>query len=336
MPHIYDSVPWDEPGWRQLCQGWILEQLDRLSLQLSEEIQEVHRRPWSTVLRVPTSSGDLYFKASNPSLIHEARLTQALATWRPELLPAVTGVEPERCWLLLEDGGGRTLRSFLGSAEYLAFWRQVLPVYARLQIELAERQQELLRLGAMDRRLSTLPAQFKKLLEDRKAMLIDEPEGLSTRQYHALVDFIPTFSDMCSRLNGYGLPETIQHDDFHGNNIFVTDSGFKFFDWGETCVAHPFFTMTVTLRGIAYYLKIEEDAPEILGLRYIYLRTWMEATGLPDLEEALQLAIQVGMVNRSLTWHKAVSNLPEPYWSQEADGVTGGLLRFLEAVVNNR
>jgi hypothetical protein len=184
----------------------------------------------------------------------------------------------------------------------------------------------------MDRRLSTLPAQYEKLLEDRKAMLIGETEGLSPRQYRALVDLIPIFSEICDRLNSFGLPVTVQHDDFHGNNIFVTDNEFKFFDWGETCVAHPFFTMTVTLRSIAYHMQIMEDAPEILGLRDLYLMTWTEATGLPDLAEALHLAIQVGMVNRSLTWYQVISKLPEPYRSQEAEAVPGWLQEFLEAI----
>ncbi len=331
MSQNHDPIPWDKTGWREHCQEWILEQLQRHKLRLSEDIQQVHVRPWSTVLRIPTPSGDLYFKASAPSLSHEARLTQALSTWRPDLLPRVLAVEPDHCWLLLDDGGD-TLRSFLGSNQYLASWQQLLPVYARFQFELADKQEELLRLGAMDRRLSTLPLQYEQLLEDRQAMLIDEPEGLSSRQYRALVDFAPVFSEMCAKLTSYHLPETIQHDDFHGNNIFVSDKGLKFFDWGETCVAHPFFTMTVTLRVIAYHLKIGEDAPEIRSLRDLYLGTWTRSTGLPDLEEALPLAIQVGMVNRSLTWYRVVSRLPDPYRSQEAEAVPGWLLEFLGAV----
>jgi aminoglycoside phosphotransferase (APT) family kinase protein len=136
---------------------------------------------------------------------------------------------------------------------------------------------------------------------------------------------------MCATLESYGLPETLHHDDFHGNNICAGDRGYLFFDWGESCVAHPFFTMVVTLRAIAYFLKLTGDAPELAELRDIYLEPWTKFMDRRDLDDVYDLANLVGMVNRALTWYRVVSGIPEPHKSEEAGSVPGWLLEFLEA-----
>jgi len=330
MSHQSIAIPWDHPDWLDESQVWIQDNLDQLGLILNGAIEQAHTRPWSTVLRVPTNEGNLFFKASAPSMIHEAGLTQALASWRPDRLPKVLAADRQRSWLLLADGG-RTLRSYLGSDQFLAHWRRILPLYAEMQIEMAGRRDDLLALGAMDRRLEMLPAKLEALLTDQEALLIDQPDGLSAEQFRYLGIFVPRFAGLCAFLDSFGLPETLQHDDFHGNNIFVGEDGYLFFDWGETCVAHPFFTMVVTPRGIAYHMKLAEDAPELAELRDIYLEPWRAGLDRRDLDLVYDLANLVGRVNRALTWYRIVADLPEPYKSEEADAVPGWLLEFLEA-----
>ncbi len=60
---------------------------------------------------------------------------------------------------------------------------------------------------------------------------------------------MPRVGEMCDELAGYGLPETIQHDDFHDGQVFVRDGRYLLLDWGDACVSHPFFTLSVTLEG---------------------------------------------------------------------------------------
>ncbi len=45
-------------------------------------------------------------------------------------------------------------------------------------------------------------------------------------------------------------PETIQHDDLHDAQVFVRDGRYRFLDWGDACVSHPFFSLAVTLDGV--------------------------------------------------------------------------------------
>jgi hypothetical protein len=69
---------WTDPGWRAGADAWIAEQLARLGLESAGAFDQVHDRPWSTVILVPTTSGNVFFKAVSPPLRHEAALTDLL------------------------------------------------------------------------------------------------------------------------------------------------------------------------------------------------------------------------------------------------------------------
>ena len=48
-------------------------------------------------------------------------------------------------------------------------------------------------------------------------------------------------------------------------------------DWGDACISHPFFTLSVTLEGvIAWGLDDEEDSEDIAPYRDAYLRPFAE------------------------------------------------------------
>lgn len=78
--------PWRQPGWLDQVNAWIQDTLQEKGIRLTGPTEQYHLRPWSTVLRVPTSQGDVYFKAPAPVLVHEAALTQALSQWRPDCI----------------------------------------------------------------------------------------------------------------------------------------------------------------------------------------------------------------------------------------------------------
>ena len=150
----------------------------------------------------------------------------------------------------------------------------MLPLYAEVQIDLTSRLDDLLKLGVLDRHFSQLPGQYETLLSDTEAMLIGHPDGLSTEEHQRLRRFTPKLRSMCQQLASYNIPETLHHEDFHDANIYVRNSRYTFSDWGESGVAHPFCTMLVTSRVIAWRLELAENAPEIEYLRDIYLEPW--------------------------------------------------------------
>lgn len=324
-------IAWEESGWMDEAGAWIDARLVELGRCRSTALEQPHARPWSTVLRVPTTDGTLYFKAVMPALGHEPALTAALYRWRPDCIPAVLAHDCARGWLLLGDAG-ETLRSRMRSTADLHQWLAIWPLYAGLQQAMSARCAELLALGTLDRRLAVLPAQLAAVLGDTDLLRIDLPDGLSADEHARLRALLPRFERLCGRLASFGLPETLHHDDFHDANIFVRDGRTIFADWAESCVAHPFFTLVVGLRSIAYRVGLDESAPEIEALAEVYLHAWCEYAPLPDLRAALRLARVIGMANRALTWHRVMAALPKEKHAANQDAVPGWLQEFLLAV----
>src|SRR4029453_703277 len=137
-------------------------ELDRHGIMVAGPIEQPHLRPWSTVLRVPTSAGDHYFKATSPLLSHEPALTQWLAQRRPDCVAPVLAVKLDRGWMLMPDGGG-TLRAVIQADRDICRWDAALSIYARLQIDMAAHLDRLLALGCLDYRLAGLPARYGAL-----------------------------------------------------------------------------------------------------------------------------------------------------------------------------
>lgn len=81
---------WTDPDWLAGAQGWIDEQTGALGLGRTGEVEQPHVRPWSTVLKVPTTAGPVWFKANHGPLEHEAALVTLLAGHVP--------TSSSRCW----------------------------------------------------------------------------------------------------------------------------------------------------------------------------------------------------------------------------------------------
>ena len=91
-------------------------------------------------------------------------------------------------------------------------------------------------------------------------------------------------------------------------------------------------TVLVTLRSIAYGLGIAESNPTLDGLRNLYLAQWTDHGNLSKLRRALELARPLAMLNRALTWRRALLTLPPEQYGEYADAVPRWLQEFLQTV----
>ncbi|MCO6450852.1 MAG: phosphotransferase [Caldilineales bacterium] len=320
---------WDSAGWRTQAHGWIRTELARLGLEPIGAIEQSHVRPWSTVIRVPTTAGNLYFKACTPGLAHEPGLLSVLSRFRPDCVPRLLAADTARGWALTGDAGVALRGLSTDVQDTLDYWRRILPIYAGLQLEMSAHVDELLATGLPDRRLRSLPEKLDMLLADTAHLLIDQPDGLTAAEYRALHSLSPRLQELCQRLVSYGIPETIDHSDLHDANVFVDGDRITFIDWGDCALTHPFFTMNVTLAVLQYRLGLEENSPELAELQNLYLAAWTDF-GSPDrLRKALDLALRLGSLSRALNWHQALADSPPEDWGEDADGVSRWLRRLL-------
>lgn len=276
---------------------WIRSELARIALRVTGEIEPVHVQPWSMVLRVPTDAGVAFFKASTATLRHEAALVEILAGRRPDCTPPLLAADRERGWMLMADAGTR-LRELIARERGLARWLDVLPLYAGVQIDLADRADELVALGVPDMRLAMLPGRYERMLDE----LGEVPSGEARRLRKAL----PHVEEMCDVLAVHGIPETIQHDDLNDGQVYFRDGRYLLLDWGDACVSHPFFSMSVTLEGaIAWGVDGIQGSVDVQPFRDAYLEPFVLARGTTTAEllPACTTAMRLGWVCRAVNGH---------------------------------
>jgi hypothetical protein len=261
-------------------------------VQPTAAIEFVLARPWGTVLRVPISGGVAWFKACAPLQRFEPRLTAALARRWPDLLQKVLAHDEERAWLLLGDAGDP-----LGIGGDPAPWLDLLPRYAELQRGEAAHADEHLAGGVPDRRLATFPALYDEMLL--------RASSLSSGELTRLRAFTHRFGELCAELEARGIPETIQHDDLHGANIYRRDGELRTLDWGDSCVSHPFRTLYVTFE----HLFLPRDDPWLERLRDAYLEPWGQPAGLRETFALAELLGPFGHVFKSLP---LLDTIPKP------------------------
>ena len=321
---------WTDRDWQVEAEAWIDGRLTEAGRPRTGPLTQPHVRPWSTVLLIPTAEGDLWFKACVPTQAYEAAVVEILAQRRSDLVPVVVAVDRERGWLIVEDAGDR-LRELLGPDpdEVCRRWEEVVQRYATLQIAAAAYRDMLRGAGAPDRRLAVLPGLYEQLLADGAALRPDHPDALTAGEVAALQDLVPRVRELSLELLRQGVPETIQHDDLHDGQIFVKEGRYLFLDWGDSCVSHPFLTLTVTMNSIAHRLGVDRGAPAILRVRDAYLSMWRVPGGDPL--RAFEVADLLGHVCRALSWQRIVAGLPAEWQPDYADTVPAWLRAFLNA-----
>jgi len=324
------QLPWEHPDWLEQATAWIHAQLEAQGTDITGPIEILHQRPWSTLARLSTTSGTVYFKAPAPGSLYEAALTQALARWRPDCTVPVLAVDLDQGWLLTADAGV-TLREIDRSAGQVEHWLKVLPLCAELQIEMAARVPELLGLGVPDRRLATLPQLYAQLLEDSDSLRVGLEPGLTPEEYQRLRDLQPRMAGLCEQLANAGLPETLTHEEVHDGNVLVNDGRYMFIDWSDSSVAHPFFTMLVTIRAAAHRLELAEEGPEMMRLRDAFLEPWTTFATRPTLLVAFRQAYRLGMANRALSWQFGTGSVAAEHKEPYAEAVPRWLQDFLNA-----
>lgn len=315
---------WTRPEWLAGAIAWIRERVE-----VTGEIEQPHVYWWSTVLRVPTAEGDLWFKAPHPSHAFEPALTLELARLQPDRIIEIVAADVDRGWMLTRDAGTR-LRELLHSADDLARWNEVLPQYAELQLAVAPHAEGLLALGVPDERLADLPRRLERLLEDRAVLLVEREDGLDMSQYQRLLASVIDVERLCRELAAYGIPETVQHDDLHDGNVFVRGGRYVLFDWGDSCVSHPFHTLVVTLRATAWRFDLEPGHRTLERMRDAYLELFGAYGQRHELIETFAIAYRLGTIGRALAWYRAVQAGIPDLEPDHTDSVPYGLKLFLE------
>jgi hypothetical protein len=274
---------------RSAAEAWI-----RTYVQPVATMEMARERPWATVLRVPLATGVAWFKACSPVQAFEPRLTAALFARWPDRVVEVVAHDEQRAWLLLADAG-TPIGYYRNPPET---WLAALPGYAELQRGEAAYTPEHLTHNVPDLRVARLPARYDDMLRHDLPLESDEVGRL--RQ------FATRFAALCAELAAHEVPETIQHDDLHGANIYSQGEALRLLDWGDASISHPFASLVVTFRFLEKSNKLPPGDPWFARLRDAYLEPWGRG-----LATAFDLAIRVGTFAHAIAWTRQRDALPE-------------------------
>lgn len=283
------------------------------------EITMVHDRPWAVVLRVPTTRGDVWFKACGPVQRFEPYLTRELSSRWAGLVSDLLACDEQRSWMLTADAG--TSLGVRGNPP--EDWLMILPRYAQLQAGEVTHAQQHLDHGVSDLRVTTLPLRYRDLLAPDLPM---DPSDID--RFNALG---PRFAGMCRELRHYGIPDSIQHDDLHFFNVYEKDGQLRILDWGDASIGHPFASLFETFRFLEERNGLRPDDPWFARLRDAYLEPWGR-----DLLDAFDLGMRVGAVAHAIAWARQRSYLPDSEWPRFDVGFKSILRRALNALSSPR
>src|SRR5215218_2060568 len=105
MSEEHGVAVWRSDDWRLKATRWVDERLAAAGLVRTGEPEAKSPRPWATVLRVPTSGGPVWLKATGPLVAFEVPLYELLERVAPERVLTPLARDARRGWLLLPDGG---------------------------------------------------------------------------------------------------------------------------------------------------------------------------------------------------------------------------------------
>jgi hypothetical protein len=318
---VTPKARWTDEAWRAQALSWAADRLAERGLTVTGAAEQPHVMAWATALRIPTTGGPYWLKANGPGTAYEAVLVGELARWVPDDIVLPVAVDAGRGWLLSPDAGPTVRSQRPEDAHEPAMWAQALREFAELQRTVAPHASELLAAGVPDQRPDVMPGKFGALLAAR-----DEVRpGLDEDTLARLDALRPEYAAWCAELDGFGIPASIQHDDLHDANLLAGTGRYRFFDWGDACVSHPFGVLLVSLR-VAGYRGVTDLAP----VRDAYLEPWTADYARADLVRAAQLAVRVAKVGRALSYQRALCSIAPADRGEDGRSIGGWLGELLE------
>ena len=271
-------APWECQGWWDGPMQWIRDQLPGNADPKVDRSQDGKVCSlWNYAVRIRTANEGLFFKAVRNWNSFEPALTHVLAELFPQNLPEVLAINEQEGWILMKDFG-RHLEKDEGDLDLL---HGAVRGFAELQIESLDYLDKIAATGCPDLRNDQI--QELETLFDRIAnMLSDSPVQGIAQKCLLIPRCLQIAKSVVSDLSSFKIPPALVHGDFTYANIAARKASgqYVFFDWGDSCISHPFMSMVMFARFSAYWKELLPT----------YLQSWTTYAPLDALKNAFDLA----------------------------------------------
>ncbi|MBI2792805.1 MAG: phosphotransferase [Gammaproteobacteria bacterium] len=250
-------------------------------------IETVVQTPWSSVLKISTPKGQVYLKQTPPELFIEVDIIQICRNLcKITDIPEVIAENKSLHCFLMKECGDASLRTLFDGHLNVDILMQGLQVYKTMQQATASHVDAFLQAGVPDWRLDKFSILYQDLVTNEAFL---KSHGLETEQIKKLQDSLPSLEAWCLGLAHYGIPECLNHSDFHENNMLYCGAAGKvsIIDLGETAINHPFFSLAAFEKIPCNRYQVQFGSPDYQTLHDICFQGWLASDD--DLQKALVL-----------------------------------------------
>ncbi len=295
----------------------------------SELPEDVKDTPWSCVVRFSTTDGYIYLKQTPKLLGLEAQITQILHDQFHASVPEVIAHHAELDCFLMKDAG-RSLREVLKKQFDVALLCKSIDQFTSMQLAVADHIDIFLDIGVPDWRLDKLPNLYNQLLSKKDLLIAD---GLSEIEISELKTLTPKVSNLCQKLSGYSIKQSLVQPDFHDNNLLINETSQKItlIDLGEIVISHPFFSLVTCLQQAKKHYGLTDKDAAYLDLMNACLKNYGTLGAQQDLLEAFEMAQVLQFVYGALATDRLMTACGKEKLMSFQPGKFGNSLRELMA-----
>ena len=265
----------------------IIEWSRKVLKQTEINMSVVVERPWSSVLKISTPQGFVYLKQTPHDLFIEVEIIKKYRNLcKITNIPEVIAENKNLNCFLMKECGDVSLRTFFNGHLNVDLFVQALQVYKAMQQATEPHVDTFLQLGVPDWRLLHFPKLYQDLVGDEFFL---KAHGLETVQIKTLQDSLASLEVLCQELESYAIPASLNHSDFHDNNMLFSHATKKIsiIDLGETAITHPFFTLAAFLKIPSDNYHLSVSSPGYQALHDTCFKGWLVSD--EDLNKALAL-----------------------------------------------
>lgn len=263
---------------------WAMTALQQTKLNTEIVVQT----PWSRVVRINTGNKLFYLKITPALIALEANIIKIMHDQFRAPVPTVIAHNPELHCFLMKDAG-TSLRSILKKKFDADLLCKAIEQFTAFQITIADHVDDFINIGVPDWRLNKMPDLYSQAILQKDLLMAD---GLSELEMNELEKLHPKIADLCEKLSGYAIRQTIVQPDFNDNNTLIDDQSkaITIIDLGEISISHPFFSLLNCLHVIKKHYALTDEDATYLRIKNACLKNYMQFESKKNIADALEIA----------------------------------------------
>lgn len=290
--------------------------------------QKIVQTSYSVVYKIETTQDTFYLKQTPEKLFIESKTLAFLNKEGCRNIPERIAENSDLYCFIMRACGDDSLRQLFKGHVDADQLKQGILNYTIIQRLLENKLQQLLSLGIPDWRLHRIASLYYQLIEQDKLLLDD---GLTEKEINRLHQLYPACIKLCEDLSRYRIPETINHCDFHENNMLLDKKtgAINIIDWGETVISHPFFSLNGCLWNITHFNKLKQTDLIYSQLQLQCIASWLDLYNGEELLNIFNIANQLNGIYAALAYEKIYIATKQSAQQEHPGSIAGCLRSFL-------